>query len=193
MYNGGSAAVIGLALKGHARRLWLYDSFRGLPPAGDRDGPQVAWFTGELVGDLAAVRRRLAEVGLSADSVVIREGWFDETFALPAPDQVALLHVDADWYEGVRSTLGRFYDAVVDGGVVVLDDFPWWEGTRRAFYEFCVERDIAPIAHRHGLTGALYWYKGETYERSHATRRVQSPQRPGVASLGVGGGSRIGD
>ena len=121
------------------------------------------------------MQARLAEVGLSADATILREGWFAETFAQPGPDAVALLHIDADFYDGVRAALRHFYDCVVVGGIIILDDFAWWEGTRRAFYEFCVERDVAPIIHRHGVTGALYWFKEETYARSHATRPTAGP------------------
>ncbi|QOC93918.1 TylF/MycF/NovP-related O-methyltransferase [Micromonospora craniellae] len=183
VYNGGSATAIALAIRGHERRLWLYDSFQGLPHPTPRDGVEATRFAGQLVGEPDRVRNRLAEAGLASDNIVIREGWFADTFTQPKPNAVALLHIDADFYEGVQAALHCFYDSVVDGGVVVLDDFAWWEGARRAFYDFCVEHDIAPITHRHGVAGALYWFKGESYVRSHETRHVRrdSSSQPGPA------------
>jgi O-methyltransferase len=175
VYQGGSATAIGLAVRGHGRRLWLYDSFQGLPAPTAADGEQAARFTGELAGDPERVRSRLAAVGLSAEAIVLREGWFADTFSQPGPERVAMLHVDVDFYEPVRAVLKHFYDRVVDGGVIILDDFAWWEGTRRAFYEYCAERGIAPIIHRRGVTGALYWFKNETYEHSHVTRTGRQP------------------
>ncbi|MDG4807191.1 TylF/MycF/NovP-related O-methyltransferase [Micromonospora sp. WMMD1120] len=180
VYNGGSAAAIGLAIRHHPKRLWLYDSFQGLPTPTASDDRDAARFAGELIGDPSRVRARLAEAGVRTDATILCEGWFDETFAQPGPDAVALLHIDADFYDGVRAVLRHFYDRVVAGGVIIMDDFAWWEGTRRAFYEFCVERKIAPIVHRHGVTGALYWFKDETYVRSHATRPLL--RRPSVGS-----------
>ena len=46
VWNGGSAAMMGVAdrddeTSGTARKLWLFDSFRGLPPPSDKDGKQA--------------------------------------------------------------------------------------------------------------------------------------------------------
>ena len=53
---------------------------------------------------------------------------------------------------------------MVDGGVIVLDDFGYWEGAREAFYDFVNERGIKPLVERIG-TDQLYWVKGKESNR----------------------------
>ncbi len=100
--------------------------------------------------------------------MVLREGWFNETFAVgPAPaGAVALLVVDGDWYGSVRAALDRFYDAVPPGGVVFVDDFGYWPGARRALGDFLRARpDVEfPLVERYGVD-ILWWVKGLDHNR----------------------------
>ena len=50
--------------------------------------------------------------------------------------------MDCDWYDSVLLCLRKFYDAVVPGGAVVLDDYGHWSGCRKAFEDFCAERKV---------------------------------------------------
>lgn len=62
------------------------------------------------------------------------------------------------------ASLERFYDLVSDGGVVVLDDFGFWEGARVAFFEFFARRGEAPLVERAGLD-QLWFVKGRRHNR----------------------------
>ena len=96
--------------------------------------------------------------------MVIRKGLFIQTFKQTLPQRIALLHIDGDWYESVLLTLETFYPLVADGGVIILDDFGFWEGCRRAFYEFCRKYRVEPLIERVGDTQA-YWIKGKQHQR----------------------------
>jgi O-methyltransferase len=138
VYRGGSAAILGHALKPStiARQLWLFDSFQGMPRPTEADGPSAPALEGDFVGDEENVRRLLRKVGAPLDRVKVVAGWFHETFPSVAVPRVALLHIDADWYESVRLCLERFYDAVEPGGIVVLDDYFDWPGCKAALEDF---------------------------------------------------------
>jgi O-methyltransferase len=138
VYRGGSAAILGHALKRStiARQLWLFDSFQGMPRPTEADGPSAPALEGDFVGDEENVRRLLRKVGAPLDRVKVVAGWFHETFPSVAIPRVALLHIDADWYESVRLCLERFYDAVEPGGIVVLDDYFDWPGCKAALEDF---------------------------------------------------------
>jgi O-methyltransferase len=179
--NGGSAAVLGAAVRRRAHcTLWLYDTFEGIPAPGTRDGPLAPTYTGLLKGTVEAVLAVLGKVGFPAARAVIRKGLFSDTFQEPLPDRVILLHVDADWYEGVLQTLQTFYARVPPGGVIVLDDFGHWEGARQAFYDFCAAEGIQPLLERAGYTQA-FWRKGQEHNREiaaayeHGIYRAQRP------------------
>jgi O-methyltransferase len=168
VFTGGSAAAIATAFHDTPRTVWLFDSFQGMPPASHNDGPFAQSLpAGECRGDPVTVRRNLTRAGVSPERIRLRAGWFTETFTQSLPEQVAFLHIDADWYESVLLSLRTFYPLVVSGGAIVLDDFGWWEGCRRAFYDFTREHRIQPLIDRDGA-GQLLWFKGAQHHRHHA-------------------------
>jgi O-methyltransferase len=52
------------------------------------------------------------------------------------PEKIAILRLDTDWYESTKFELDNFYDKVVPGGVVIIDDYGHWQGCRKAVDEF---------------------------------------------------------
>ncbi len=162
--NGGSAAAIACSLRSTGRRVWLYDSFQGVPQPSEIDGAYAANFSGAWVGRLENVKRAMQIARVPEDDCIIRAGWFKDTFRLPVPQSVAILHIDADWYDSVLLTLNTFYDRVAEGGIIVLDDFGHWEGCREAFYDFISQRHLKPLLERFGHT-QVFWVKGRTNNR----------------------------
>ena len=166
VYNGGSAALLAAVFADTDKRIWLYDSFKGMPPAvAYNDGQEAEKYTGQCVGSLDKVREVFAKVKVAADKAVIMEGWFKDTFKHPLrPDKVAILHIDCDWYASVLCSLHKFYCMVEPGGAIILDDFGHWEGCRKAFYSFNDTWHINPLIERSGYA-QLYWYKGRENNR----------------------------
>jgi O-methyltransferase len=135
VWNGGSTAL--LSAGAPERDVWAFDSFRGLPEPGELDGDESRAFAGDCVGSVEKVVQAVERYG-TRERLHIREGWFEDTFpeAAPAIDQIAVLHVDGDWYESVRLTLETFYPKVVPGGFVIIDDYGTWPGAMRATDEY---------------------------------------------------------
>jgi len=140
--NGGTAGVLAAASSASARPLWLFDSFEGLPEPGEEDGPRSGGWKGRCLGREERVRELLGKLGEDGPRVHIVKGWFQETFPVAEVGRLALLHVDADWYESVRLCLHRFYDDLAPGGFLVLDDYGCWEGCRAATHEFLEEQGL---------------------------------------------------
>lgn len=163
--NGGSAAAIASAFRNTDRRVWLYDSFQGLPAPADVDGPSAGNYTGLCVGSEEKVREAMRVARFPQKHCVIRKGWFQDTFQSELPDVVSFLHIDSDWYDSVMLSLVTFYDRVAEGGVIVLDDFGHWEGCREAFYDFAQARQLKPLLERFAHTQA-FWVKGRTHNRA---------------------------
>jgi O-methyltransferase len=143
VYRGGSAAVMAQASEG-ARDLHLFDSFQGLPPPGERDGrlAREQFHEGWCAGDVAEVRKLFERLHFPASRLYIHAGWFHDTLPRAGLQQVALLHIDADWYDSVMLCLRTLYDSVTPGGYVVLDDYGRWEGCTRATNDFLKERGL---------------------------------------------------
>lgn len=149
--RGGSAALMGLTLKrlGALRTLWVFDTFEGIPPptAGDPDENIARFYTGSFRGDRAEVEALFERLGIQSRSRLVK-GLFQDTVPRATVDTIAVLHLDGDWYESVKVCLEHLYDKVSVGGVVQIDDYGHWEGTRKAVDEFMSQRSIdAPLSY----------------------------------------------
>ncbi len=146
--RGGSAALMGLTLKlleDDQRKLWVFDTFEGLPPptSDDPDFEIANLYTGRCRGSLEDVTASFTELGIQDQALFIK-GLFQETLPGAAVDRIAVLHLDGDWYESVKSCLDLLYDKVVEGGIIQIDDYGFWKGARKAVDEFFEKRSIAP-------------------------------------------------
>jgi O-methyltransferase len=171
VWKGGSmlAAAQTLARLGDtARELYLYDTFEGMPPPAAVD---VAAFTGERADKLLAgstdksdirayapleeAQKTLARSDYPASRIRFVKGRVEETIPQTAPERIALLRLDTDWYESTRHELQHLYPRLVPGGVLIIDDYGWWEGARRAVDEYIAENSLSILLNRIDLTGRI--------------------------------------
>ena len=138
--RGGSAAVMALALRGLGarRRLWLFDTFSGIPrpSAADPDFEIARNYTGSFCGSVDEIGAAFTRLGLTTENVEFVPGLFQNTLPSSAVSQIALLHADGDWYESIKATLEALYDRVSPGGVIQFDDYGHWLGARKAVDEY---------------------------------------------------------
>jgi O-methyltransferase len=172
-FKGGAAALVSYNLSPE-KKVWLYDSFEGMPKTSEKDGTEAPQWVGECVASVADVEEVFRRVGIDGARLTIRKGWFQDTFNSPSASSISFLHVDADWYNSVALSLETFYDRVVEGGLIVLDDFGHWEGCREAFYDFCQLRGIRPLLDRFENDQA-FWIKGRMHNRDGWVHRAQLP------------------
>ena len=142
--NGGTAAILAhFATHSRLERTaWLFDSFEGMPQPTGEDGEDALEHVGKEVGDIENVRLVLRLVGANMRHVRIVKGWFQDTFRTVTIPRIALLNIDADWYEAVKLCLETFYDAVVPGGFISIDDYGHWPGCKQAVDEFFKARHL---------------------------------------------------
>nr|CRH05955.1 putative Macrocin-O-methyltransferase [Candidatus Magnetococcus massalia] len=137
--RGGSAALMGLTLTslGSERSLWLYDSFEGIPAPtqNDPDLEIAQHYAGDFQGELDQVQALFSQLKIEGRTEFVK-GLFDETLPAAQVEQIALLHIDGDWYDSIMITLESLYDRVSIGGVIQLDDYGYWEGARKAVHDF---------------------------------------------------------
>jgi len=154
VFKGGAAALMAHESAGR-REVLLFDSFEGLPPPGQHDGSQAhtEFRPGWCASTEDDVREIFRRLGCLTPGVRLVKGWFDQTFPTVPALPVALLHIDADWYESVRTCLDTWFDRIVPGGYLVLDDYGRWEGCTRAADEFLGARGLAGRLERTGQAG----------------------------------------
>ncbi len=158
VYNGGSAALMASVCTRSPlhRSVWLFDSFEGLPEPTEKDGDKARSCGWWCHGDLSKVRAVFQKLRIPESHIHIIKGWFQDTFPSVRTGDIALLHIDADWYESVKLCLERFYDSVQPGGFVVIDDYGHWEGCKRATDEFLKDRSLDIKLTRVDYTGRYF-------------------------------------
>jgi O-methyltransferase len=147
VWRGGMSAGIGTVL-GPDRTYLLFDSFQGLPQAQQIDGERaIEWqrntnspiYYDNCSASPEFAHRAMALAGVKSYRLI--EGWFNETLpSFRLPEKIALLRLDADWYESTMICLETFFDHVVSGGLIILDDYYAWDGCSRALHDFLSRR-----------------------------------------------------
>jgi O-methyltransferase len=152
VWRGGSMQAAARTLIGAGdteRHLHLFDTYEGMPPPSEHDVRRADHRTAaELLAGAAPdsnvraaasledVRAGFAEVPYPAERVHFVKGKVEDTIPGAAPDRIAILRLDTDWYESTRHELEHLYPRLSPGGVLLLDDYGYWEGARRAVDEF---------------------------------------------------------
>lgn len=142
--NGGSAAILIEACSSSKfeRNIFLLDSFDGLPKTGEFDEEKSAKYVGSCKGSKETVYKVLKKLHLPNENIKIIKGDFKKTIPLLSCNKIALLHIDADWYNSVKLCLDNLYDKVVKGGFIVIDDYGYWKGCKKAVHDFEKERNL---------------------------------------------------
>jgi O-methyltransferase len=149
VWRGGSSMAIAIALLelgASDRRLWLYDTFTKMPPAGPRDRDYAGR---SMIGEepwpsssVQEVQASIRSTGYPAEHVRYVEGLVEQTIPKNAPDRIALLRLDTDWYSSTRHELEHLYPRLEPGGVLIIDDYGHFAGAREAVDDYFAERPI---------------------------------------------------
>lgn len=145
VWRGGSMMAAALALLDlkASRDIYLYDTYQGMPASTEVDRN---WW-----GEHAEVRRaavgqdwclaRLEEVRAAMQSTGYEKcryiaGLVEDTIPAQAPERIALLRLDTDFYSSTLHELKHLYPRLSPGGILIIDDYGSWEGARKAVDEY---------------------------------------------------------
>lgn len=169
VWRGGSmlaAASTLLDLAADDRDLFLFDTFTEMPPPDDVDGDIL----GRSGADLLAVTSTLAEFDIwPADRVVSVvagsgypkerihpvQGMVEDTIPGSAPEQIALLRLDTDWYASTKHELEHLIPRVSPGGICIIDDYGEFVGAKQAVDEYLAALGVPVLLHRIDTTGRM--------------------------------------
>ena len=88
------------------------------------------------------------------------KGWFQDIVPISSKsiDKIAILRLDGDWYESTKICLDYLYDKVVDGGVIIIDDYGSYDGCKNAVDEFLQSRNMKVFIN-YSSPACRYWIK----------------------------------
>ncbi len=165
VWKGGSMMVAALTLLelGDVRDLYLFDTFEGMAPPTEHDVTYAGVAAEELLSSptgrmkldaaLEPVRKAVSSTGYPMEHVHLIKGRVEDTLPVSAPDRIALLRLDTDFYASTAHELKHLYPRLAAGGVMIVDDYGAWKGARQAVDEYF--RDIPVLLQRLDWTGRL--------------------------------------
>ena len=167
VWKGGMTVLMRGALKAHgmtSRRVWVADSFSGLPPADPKVSLKDAIFyhlmapINHLAVPLEEVKELFERYWLLDNKVRFLEGWFCDTLPKAPIRHLALIRMDGDFYDSTMDTLRALYHKLSPGGYLIVDDYGIPCGCREAVDEFRAEHNIRePMVNIN--SDSIYWRK----------------------------------
>ena len=154
VWRGGSMMMVAkslLQMGDTSRRLYLFDTYEGHPKP-DKTKDHDLW--GNSAYDewqehqhssagsdwarvsIEEVRQNMESTGYPMSNVVLVKGKVEDTAVMNAPESIALVRLDTDWYESTRIGLQTFWPHLSERGILIADDYGHYKGQRQAIDEY---------------------------------------------------------
>jgi O-methyltransferase len=173
VWMGGSMMVVARALRrmsDSSRNLYLFDTFEGMSAATEKDrdfrGKDATGLMARArerrtsdplwaIGPLETVQKNMNSTGYPSERIHYKRGQVEVTLPREAPEQIALLRLDTDWYESTRHEMEHLFPRLTPGGVLIIDDYGYWEGAKRAVDEYIESHGLKILLNRIDCTGRI--------------------------------------
>lgn len=149
-----------------SRKVWLADSFCGLPTSWkqiqnpkDRFASLLMNLFGQLAVSQKQVEDSFRRFNLLDQQVVFLPGWFNQTMPRISKEQkFSILRLDGDYYESTRDVLIHLYPLLSQNGFIIIDDYNLPFGCKKAVDEFRNQNKIlSPLVRINNQS--VYWRK----------------------------------
>jgi len=168
VWRGGSMAAAArtlLQMRDVSRDLFLFDTFEGMPEPTANDVDYSGKRASEVMQEdsgyrcanapLERVKEVLYATGYPEEKLHFVRGKVEETVPGSAPDAISLLRLDTDWYESTKHELVHLFPRLAKAGVIIIDDYGHWRGSRRACDEYFAEKRVPLLLNRIDYTGRI--------------------------------------
>lgn len=132
VWRGGGALFFRAMMEdlGCKGKLHLFDTFDVLPVDNLHHGKDMAFVEGlslknnQKVAPASPVQvEALFSRFMLLDRVEICPGDINDLSRKSVPENISFLHIDVDFYEPTYQALSLFYDNVMPGGIIIIDDY----------------------------------------------------------------------
>lgn len=139
----GAQIIAMLDATNGSKNVYAFDSFEGIPLPSNRDnqmpgirmltaqeqkelpepGAQVLETTGATSVSVGDFLTHVSNSGVNHEKLIVRKGWFEATMPVNDITSIALLRLDGDLYHSTFVCLKHLFHKVVNGGIVIIDDW----------------------------------------------------------------------
>ena len=174
VWKGGSCMMIAKTLIEMNRldkEIWLYDTFEGMTNPTNEDVEVETNLKGmELLKNIDKTTDKLNMWAYAPKDLVIKnmdstgyekknikyiEGKVEDTLISSMPKSIAMLRLDTDWYESTKIELEMLYPLLVSGGVLIIDDYGHFKGSKKAVDDYFNNIKEKPLLHRIDYSGRM--------------------------------------
>lgn len=122
-YKGDTSLLIAEILLGTSKKLWLYDSFEGLPEKTVEDYSEIGrdFKKGELLASKKELKKRFLRAGLKVP--IIKSGWFSDLNRGDIPDKISFAFIDCDLYDSTKAAFKLVEKNIVNEGIILVHDY----------------------------------------------------------------------
>jgi O-methyltransferase len=160
VYKGGSTMLIAqtlLSLNVKNRKIYLYDTFEGMVEPSDLDfrvenenentfkiwqGKQRKDHNKWCYASLSEVQTNMQSTNYPIDNLIYVKGKVEDTIPENVPNKISLLRLDTDWYASTKHELLFLYPLLSKNGVLIIDDYGYWAGSKKAVDEYFSKGEI---------------------------------------------------
>jgi O-methyltransferase len=164
VWRGGASILMRAVLAAYGdetRRVWLADSFAGVPPPDTVNykadkGIRLHRHANVLGVPEAEVRANFERYGLLDEQVRFLPGWFKDTLADAPIEQISVLRLDGDLYESTIQSLDALYPRLSSGGYCIIDDYHVFSACEQAVADYRQKHQISAEIVEIDGTGVLW-------------------------------------
>jgi O-methyltransferase len=163
VWRGGNmmiAAKVLVSANQTSREIFMFDTFEGMSPPTNEDEdyrgvPASEQLAAQQKGtgvwceaSIEDVRANMQSTGYPMDRIHLVKGMVESTIPSILPQKIAVLRLDTDWYQSTKHELEHLFPLLVPGGVLIVDDYGHWRGSRQAVDEYFALHGIKPMLNR---------------------------------------------
>lgn len=155
VWKGGSAMLVAMTLLRFNctnKKIYLYDTYEGMTKPSEVDvsikGEKAEKFFDKVKNGagsdwccsaLEDVKKNMISTGYPENNFIFVRGKVQDTIPGNMPKSICLLRLDTDWYDSTYHEMEFLYPLLVKGGVLILDDYGYWQGARMAVDKYLQE------------------------------------------------------
>ena len=144
------------------KQVWMFDTFSGMTRPSDADidlkgddRPASIFKKNQLSenssdwcnASIDEVKEHVVQEAGSLEGVRFVEGDVSDTLQYRdnIPESISCLRLDTDWYESTLMELRVLYPRLEKGGVLIIDDYGKWAGSKKAVDEYFSQLGLVPF------------------------------------------------